>query len=1056
MRSQLEKIWRGEITPPDAAMFGSTLGQAFNILSDATSRDAVELRSSQSWLLTDIPWEYASLPDTGDNVRLRLGDLVLLRVPTEHASPPLNPRPTVLVAVAHITSQLTGPIFPAQFVPGLSNVLKTAPPFQVVCELGAATLQPLYAERLFEAARNFDPDVIVLVAHGKAIPPTVYFENDQTASTGAMPTPVTVAELTKRLGMPRLVILLCCDITRATGGPSGALSLINSGVAEAITMQGEIPQNHAAAFVKRALITLHRRGGLAEAVLAGRNAIVGSGHELTPVGFSALSARASAERWEDARTRYDRALAALLPAPVPALPRRNLDDRIATLIEKPGCRLVRTPFDPTGRSAAGPFAAYLLKQASDRSIGPRRPALILDYGARAGSREDSSAHPWDLLFDRVVATLQRAEPLLPHGSTPASRTTDQDVSEAARQLIDVLDRTGICLLVIRAHIENESDDFWSQIATIGQSRLGNGVLLIAPHPDSTATLEAYFAGKYVDLPSLGRNEIVELFQPALSAAGITAETLLARTAGNPLLLYAVQEAARSGSKRPIDLLAIDQVKPTADALATVVINSVEQSLLPTMLGLCFLEEPTSEDALVALFPHAGLGLLNRLSSLGFLGKVPSGVQPIDETQDFFQPVEEFTNAVRTQIELDRPDAISIVSQSLLEHLPDVGAVRGIIARPGGLAVLAAAQRILNESSQTEPDDSASVALAKRAFELGVWASEAEMSSGQVSSRLLLKMLESSQEIGEFCGAPSADVLFAIANTAHAIGDEDRADGAIASLRELSNVPLELQIRSEWLAADRLKDIDQAHGRDEALEHLVRARRLLVNVKPDEIEPALQRVLLNDVLYTTMKIALFLQNRTVDELPPMVRDMVDHPTFPLEEAVVLCTFVEQEMRQDNPNWAQIDNWYKRAEPLLLDPAGAANLRAYCAYQVAQALRRMPTPNLQGSFEYYRLAEQLAKTGDDNARQGLAAVRRAELLIQDPSLGDSGDLAGVDLTIAELARTLMGKGAAGLRHAFQARVLVRLHRMRAQLARAPGERAEHHRAAALAGKAPVLAS
>jgi hypothetical protein len=53
----------------------------------------------------------------------------------------------------------------------------------------------------------------------------------------------------RRVGTPRLVILLCCDVTRATGGPSGALSFIGGGVPEAVTMQGEIPQNHAAAFV---------------------------------------------------------------------------------------------------------------------------------------------------------------------------------------------------------------------------------------------------------------------------------------------------------------------------------------------------------------------------------------------------------------------------------------------------------------------------------------------------------------------------------------------------------------------------------------------------------------------------------------------------------------------------------------------------------------------------------------------------------------------------------------------------------------------------------------
>ena len=339
LRHHLNQVWHGAITPADAIVLGRTLGLAFTASPGATAEQAVELRSSQPWLLTDIPWEFAQFSGNDGGEPRCLGDRTLLRVQKIDVSQQLAARPTVLVAVAHITGQLKVPIFPAQYVPTLGNVLRTAPPFQVVCELGADVLQAIYAEHLFAAARNYDPDVVVLVAHGKANPPTVYFEDDQTSQVGAPPKGVTVADLAQKLGRPRLcdpavlrrnahdrrpVRRLVADPLRCTGSHHDA---------------GRDPQNLAAAFVKRALITLHRRGGLGEAVLAGRAAIGASPHSLTPVGFSALGVRTSADRWEAARKGYDAALAALLPSPIQALPRTSLDKLIERSLETPGCRV---------------------------------------------------------------------------------------------------------------------------------------------------------------------------------------------------------------------------------------------------------------------------------------------------------------------------------------------------------------------------------------------------------------------------------------------------------------------------------------------------------------------------------------------------------------------------------------------------------------------------------------------------------------------------------------------------------------------------------------------
>ena len=113
-----------------------------------------------------------------------------------------------------------------------------------------------------------------------------------------------------------------------------------------------------------------------------------------------------------------------------------------------------------------------MTQASDRTFGPRRPTLILNYGTQAGSREDTLAQPWDLLFDRLVVKLTQAKPLLPRGSTPAARTTEQTAAEAANQLIDLLDRTGIALLVVGAHAAGTSGVFWLEVARVARRRGG--------------------------------------------------------------------------------------------------------------------------------------------------------------------------------------------------------------------------------------------------------------------------------------------------------------------------------------------------------------------------------------------------------------------------------------------------------------------------------------------------------------------------------------------------------------------------------------------------------
>jgi hypothetical protein len=1040
LAADLDRVAAGEISPAQALALGQRLGQAFATLPAAGPDDAVELCSEQRWLLTDLPWEFARQGTTAGDERA-LGERPLLRVPTVVGDRPLSPRPTVLVAIARLASA-PGRIHPAQYVPGLTNELRASPPFQVVAELGTEEEQPLFIGGLEEAARRCDPDVLVLVAHGKAGPATVFFADHEAATPGDFHG-VPVAELALMLGSPRLVILLCCDITREAGGPSGALSFIDAGVPEAITMQGEIPQDAAARFVKGALLRLHRRGGLAEAVRAGREAVGASPHALIPVGFSTLGAQASTARWESARKAYDIALQTLLPPPVAAPGRPGLSARIAQWLAAPGCRIVEAPYDPTGRTVAAPFATYLAAQASNRLLEPRRPALILDYDAPLQAEADATAAPWDRLFDRLAAALARAQPVLPRGTVPAARAGDRDAQEAAGQLVDIIDEAGIALLVLRAHTTAASGGFWQEVARIGSSALRRGTLLIGPRPDAATSLEALFPAAPVVIPPLTTGEIKELFQG--TDMSMSLHRLRSVTGGNPFLLHAARAAQAAGRGIPVEELVAIQAQAVADAVAVLSLNAIDGRLRPA-LGLCFVNEPASAQALAQLIPEIALGPLARLASIGVLGSIT------DADAELFYAVPELARALRRHIEQRQPDALGGLAAALFERLPDPDAVRSVMARPGGLAALAAVQRILDTHAA---QDDAALAHAQRAFEIGWWASLAEPVAPRGSRRVLLEMLKVSRRVYETHSDPSPDLLYEMARVAHAVGEEEAADEALAALGRLGEVPVELQIRREWLAADQLKDLAQASGADKALAHLDRAEALL-DTGDAGLEQQERDALASDIHYTRTKILAFLGGRSVDDLPPAPRGTAERPASHLSHALTLCTFAEQEMRQDAPDWTRVAVWLGEAESALYDERGSPGLRAYCAYQMAQAKRRGPQPDVTGAIELYRLAERLAQEAGDHARRGLAACRIAQLLVARSGT-DRGELAATDAAMAESIDELTrAGGAVPPRHAFSARALVRLHRMRAEIAGSSENKSRHYRSAALTSRAPVLAS
>jgi CHAT domain len=1045
LRAGVASIYAGTIDPAAAQDVGRRLWCAVGApLSRANAyNDSIELTApeQQQWLLADVPWEFAR-----DATGPPLGEKPLTRfVPRPQNGCAETSRPSVLLAIVNAQALSHQPIRPLLFAQPIAAQLASTPPYVLARQLGVSGDAVTY-DAFLAAVHDVAPQVVVLVTHGVTRDaPFVFFEGPDPKVPNRKATGVLARDLIATSSII-LTVLLSCDQMHTGNAASGGLSFVDSGMPELIAMQGEIPQNDAAAFLGRALAGLFTFRSLGRAVSFGRGAVPSETHALTPVALRSRDEMTSRATWDGIAARYRAALRSLTPPAPPALVRPWLNDVVDAILERNGVTLVVAPEDPSGRGVLAPLAqraaAYL--EAGFATFPPR---IVLFVDLLADPAEDAPAGSDPLrIVDCVGALLREIAILLPGGAAAAASTA-RDPAAAADQLVELLDDNAVCAVVSGVDLVGaNATAFWSRVGVRAAAALKRGALVVAPVSGAADAAQRMLSGFDVQqIPALDAAEIATVMAHELGLLQMSAETVRERSEGNPAILRALRDLCVGGAPDPaaVEALFCAQGRTIAERIVNATLQWLQPEDVPKVVALSYVRTPAAPDLTVRLLLLDDWPLYRRLVANGF---VTAGSRTDPEIGERFEVCSVSAEVARV-VQARYPNQAREAGNALLAALPADPQIDAFVAQRGGAAVLRAAQLLLRDLAVTERaprgDD------ASLAYDVGRVAATSP-SRGSVSQRLILAMLLTSDQMLIDLGERDSNVLFWIMKAAHEVQDDDAYDAALQAYRALpaDSIPIDIHARVLVLEAERIRNRRQAAGIPDALAKLDEARAVLANASnapaPNDIPLAW-----HEVLYARLKIAAFFQRERVDENQSF-RELVDHPLTPIERAVALCTFAENEMSRPpgEIRWDRVRAWTEAAEPDA--KAGEPDLRAYCLYQIAQYSRKRPEPRPEIADGLYQSVAELSRDTGDVAREALALVRRAEVARMPgaPNVAPPQ----VRNRLAEL----LAQRASRPRDSLEARAFERAHRVLAELASDIGEKARHLREAAALCALPMLSS
>ena len=1073
-------VRRGDVDLPTARAAGAILAKALphGWLGGLTKKDRVEFTSEQTWLLSDVPWELAFLQPQAGNADGELAEPALLRhLGLEVDQPPLATRPVGLVALAQLSSPRDAILRPRQFIPGIRNVLRRSPPLYMAPEVGGEPDPPFLSyPRFLQTLRTIQPDVLILAAHGTAVrQPTIFFESE--ADPG-QPTPKPLHDLMHDLEgvkKPKLAVFLCCDLARGSEfAPPAITALVTGGVAEAVVMQGIVHQWVAERFVKEMMLHLQARDGLAEAVRSGRETIhrENRAQAILPAAFSAWDGAASIARWEAMRRAYRAGLQDFNRSSLPRLPwdqgekrRRALSD----LCEEPGIHIVIAPYSPEPRFIYGPFLDLKAHQGSEAAAGVRRPLIVVS-GEPGINARDNDLPRWTAVLKEVSASL--AEVVKAHIAPPGLDSSLVDAKtpqEAARSLARAVDDFGVSLVVAPVEIAgahaDSDEEFWHELLAYMRAGSTNGVIVLVPAPKRLNEV-AKALGDLSDstnIPPLSPSEIDEILArlsdaPQAPDAGFSGEKLHARTGGNPYLINLVREAIAEDypCKDLEELLTADPEKVALTA-STVLLNLVTEDPHLGFYALAQVDGSTSLRAIVTAFFEGNIQPLRTAQKLGILARSVEDLQG-EESALVFLP-SDIAAAMKSLLERENPEVSLRAAEISYDALNDPGAVERAARLPGGVRVLAAAQRLwIDAWWKTNDRDYYQLAgnmairlvdldralpLRPRRVTVGILQCAIDLGKSERQ-----RVPESDCDHINFLAYSAANLLYRHGSTAEAL---EQLDGLIGDLHSL---PTSVALAAGTLKADILKDLQQHGGVAELLslldEVIARASEELADPERDVEASAELKEILRDTQYTRIKCEIFLQGAEVNETSPrFAKLLADAETRP----VALATLVERELRNDPPDWTRLEDWADRAEKALITPSSPRHRHAaYCYYQLAQFSRRRTPAELRAATAFYKECIAAAR-GFSPEYEALGLTRLVEIMTH---LEHPAPKVAVMLKDLESAVEAVKRGDAGLavENAFSARVLVRAQHQLAKCVRDAKKALSFCHGAANAALAPVL--
>ena len=1018
--------------------------------------------------MNDIPWELAFVQSRDTDAGGGLAGPSLLRhLELESDLPPLKTRPVGLVALAQLSNQRDAILHPRNFIPGIGNVLRRSPPLYIAKEIGGELEHFMSYQYFLDAVRRIQPDVLVLAAHGTARPqPSIFFENE--ADSG-LPNRIPLHDLMNNLEgfkKPRLAVFLCCDLA-GVFGQSGGTALVTGGAGEAVVMQGIVRQSVAERFVKAMLLHLQTREGFAEAVRSGREMIhhQDRAQAILPVAFSAWDGGASIARWEVMRSAYRIGLQDFNRSSLPGLPWDQGEARreiLSNLCETPGIHVVLAPYSPTERFIYGPFVDLKIRQGSEVGPGVRRPLIVVSGESRIGAREHDSAC-WKSVLHEVsgkleeVGKAQIAPPGL-GGSLAQPRTP----KEAARSLAKAVEDYGVSLVVAPVELEGEDkdqdDEFWSELLAYMKAEPTNGVVILVPALDLLRNVNNTLGDHLSDsheISPLSPSEIDAILaqpsgEPQAHYIGYSGEELHTLTGGNPFLVDLIRRAITEG--HPIkdldDLLKADR-EHVAMAASRVLLNLVTGDPHFGFYALAQVKGPASRLVIAEAFFEGLVQPVWAAERLGILAQVFEEHASEDSKRLFLPP--DLATALGTLLEEENPEIALRAAEISYDALSEPDAVERIAPLPGGVQVLAAAQRLWIEAWRKTNDED----YFRLAGNMTYMLVDLDNTQPLRPRRVVVDMLKLAVDLGKPRGICVDFLNFSAANLLYRHGASEEALQHLDHLPDdLPSISLPVALAARTLRANILKDLEQQAGVAEMLslldEVILWANEEIAKTEADVKAPTQLEDAIKDAQYTRMKCELFLQGTDVDETLPLFSDLLADKE---QRTITLAAMVERGLKGNPPDWTRVEDWAARAERSLATPAGSRHPNAaYCYYHLAQFYRRRTAPDLRASKAFYEACITAAR-GLKPELEALGLTRLVDVMTQlgHPEQDVVQVLRNLESAVEAVQR---GDATRAAKNAFSARVLVRAQRQLAKHDRNAANALLFCHEAANAASAPIL--
>jgi hypothetical protein len=572
-----------------------------------------------------------------------------------------------MVALAQVRDALGAIRRPRDFVPGIGETLRAAPPIVVAEEIGGGLNEFLSYEALLTSLRQVEPDILVLIAHGSAEPEATLFFED---AGGDGLVPKKVAKLLTDLDgaqKPILGVFLCCDLNQGkTFDVSAGVALVRGGLAEIVAMQGQLDQAAASAFVKDLLLRLQKEDGVVEAVRGARATVAANDcwQAMLPCLYAASDSAASTVRWSAVRQAYRTALRALTHPPVrtfrwsQSVARR---EEILALCHGRGGLLIAGPPDPVSFSLTAPFADVVARQAIDVVAGSR-PILVIACGTDPDRLGSEGA--WRDIFDRLAILLTQAGGVRPSiAALPTFHATEPE--SAAEQIVRAVEEMQATLVMVTPEPpENATAPdgrFWVALGALARDPSMQAKIIVVPSASDLHTFAGYLGENVPIAPILPLDsaEIDEIMaqrqkDPRVAHPQLRGAQLSVLTAGNPYLVDLSLDLVESGYQGDISLLLQNAANSVTATTVHIILALLSEADRLGYLALALMHGPATFEALrLAFFAHSPDALSAGIR-MGALIRKPSAQG--DGTLDYLMP-KVLAEALRQEIEARYPDAM---------------------------------------------------------------------------------------------------------------------------------------------------------------------------------------------------------------------------------------------------------------------------------------------------------------------------------------------------------------------------------------------------------------